>query len=97
MVGESFQLVSVPRRKGKKSAAGAGAREEDIELQASKKPRGGADPAVMALYADFVQCVKTGKKPDADAARAIAASRTCWLAELSASKRAEVKWDDTTA
>jgi predicted dehydrogenase len=97
MVGEQFQIVSAPRKKGKKSGA-SGSREEDIELDAkTRKSRGGADSAVLALYDDFVQCVKTGKKPDADAARAVTASRTCWLAELSATKRAEVKWDDTTA
>jgi hypothetical protein len=45
----------------------------------------------------LVQCVKTGKRPDADAARAIAASRTCWLAEQSAARRAEVKWDEGSA
>lgn len=95
MVGEQFQLVSAPRKR--KNGKGGGSREEDIELEPSKKTRGAGDPAVLALYDDFVKCVKTGKKPDADAARAIAASRTCWLAELSAVKRAEVKWDDTTA
>jgi predicted dehydrogenase len=95
MVGEQFQIVPTPRKKGRRS--GGSGLEEDIELTPSKKPRGGADPAVLALYEDLVKCVKTGKKPDADAARAIAASRTCWLAELSATKRAEVKWDDTTA
>jgi predicted dehydrogenase len=95
MVGEQFQLISAPRKR--KNGRGGGSIEEDIELDASKKPRGGADPAVMALYEDFVKCVKTGKKPDADAARAIAASRTCWLAELSAKRRAEVKWDETAA
>jgi predicted dehydrogenase len=95
MVGESFQLVSAPRKRGEKRASGA--REEDIEVEAQRKPRGGADPAVLALYADFAQCVKSGKKPDADFARAAAASRACWLAELSAQRRAEVKWDEAPA
>ena len=94
--GDTFRLVSTPRKKNTRRASGS--TEEDIELErGSKKPRGAADPAVLELFADFVQCVRTGKKPDADAARAIAASRTCWLAELSAARRAEVKWDDATA
>jgi len=38
--------------------------------------------------------VKTSKKPDAGVDRAVAASRTCWLAELAAERHAEVKWDD---
>jgi predicted dehydrogenase len=93
MAGDTFQLVAAPRRKGKAT----GSREEDIELEAVKRKSNGADAAVLALYDDFVQCIKTGKKPDAGAARAIAASRTCWLAELSATKRSEVKWDEATA
>jgi predicted dehydrogenase len=96
MVGDTFQLVSAPRKKG--TGKSTGSREEEIELDpAARKTRGAADPAVLALYADFIQCVKSGKKPDADAARAVAASRTCWLAELSAARRAEVKWDEPTA
>jgi predicted dehydrogenase len=95
-VGDTFQLVSAPRKRGEKRASGS--REEDVELDPSaRKTRGGGDPAVLALYADFVQCVKTGKKPDANAARALAASRTCWLGERSAERRAEVKWDEATA
>jgi predicted dehydrogenase len=98
--GDNFQLVSSPRKRGKKPTENVevGAREDDIEIEPGvKKKRGAADPAVLMLYADFIKCLKTGKKPDANAARAIAASRTCWLAELSSQKRAEVKWDDATA
>ena len=72
-VGDTFQLVSAPAKKGRDGSAGraSGATEEDVEIDpTTRKARGAADPAVLALYADFVQCVKTGKKPDADAARA---------------------------
>jgi predicted dehydrogenase len=97
MVGDQFQIVSAPRKKGRKSGA-SGSREEDVQMDAkSRKSKGGADAGVLALYDDFVQCVKTGKKPDADAARALASSRMCWLAELSSAKRAEVKWEESMA
>ena len=103
LAGDTFQFVSPPRKRdGKRAAAEAGSRREDIEPdepEAPRKPRGRgeADPAVLALYDDFVRCVRTGKRPDADVARAVAASRTCWLAELSAQRRAEVKWAEATA
>jgi predicted dehydrogenase len=95
-IGDTFQLVSAPRKRGTGRATGS--REEDVEVDAAaRKPRGGADPNVLELYADFMQCVNAGKKPDANAARAVAASRACWLAERSAERRAEVKWDEATA
>ena len=47
----------------------------------------------MVLYHDFLACVKTGKKPDAGIDRAVDASRTCWLAELAAQRKAEMRWE----
>jgi hypothetical protein len=38
--------------------------------------------------------VKAGKKPEATAERAVAASKTGWLAELASRRKSEVKWDD---
>jgi predicted dehydrogenase len=93
LVGDGFQLV--PRRKPGARATSRPGEDVTLDPTAARKERGGADPAVLALFADFAQCVKTGKKPDADAARALSASRTCWLAERAATRRAEVKWDDT--
>ena len=57
------------------------------------KPRS-TDDTTLKLYEDFLECLQTGKKPDASPERAVAASRTCWVAELAAQRKAEVKWDD---
>jgi predicted dehydrogenase len=68
---------------------------EKIEIPpGEKRGKGGADNAVLKLYKDFVECVRTGKKPLADAERAMATSKVCWLAEASAARGQEVKWDD---
>ena len=65
-----------------------------IQEIAPEIPQGhSADRATLALYQDFLACVQTGKKPDASIDRASAASKTCWLAELSAARNSEVKWD----
>jgi predicted dehydrogenase len=64
------------------------------DVRPDPAPGHSADRATLGLYQDFLACLKTGKKPEANAGRAVAASRTCWLAELAAEKRAEVKWDD---
>lgn len=53
-----------------------------------------ADGPTMKLYLDFLECLKTGKKPDAGVDRAVAASRTCWLAELASERKAEVAWSE---
>jgi predicted dehydrogenase len=98
-VGDKFHVVQVKRARGAagKPNESGGSREQDIEVNPKRKAKGGADAAVLELYDDFTKCVKTGKKPDADATRAVAASKTCWLAERSAERRAEVKWDDAMA
>jgi predicted dehydrogenase len=64
------------------------------EVRPDEPPGHSADRATLGLYQDFLACLKTGKKPEANAERAAAASRTCWLAELAAEKRGEVKWED---
>src|SRR5688572_26012788 len=99
LAGDTFQLLSAPRKRGAGGVRRAtGAVEEEIEVEAPpRKQRGAADPAVLAVYADFVECVKSGKRRDAGAARGSAASRACWLAELSAGRRAEVRWEDEGA
>ncbi len=81
---EGLQLIG----HGKKSKA------KMQEVKVDEPAVRGADYATLRLYQDFLECVKTGKKPEATAARATAASRTCWLAELSSERKAEVKWDD---
>jgi predicted dehydrogenase len=68
------------------------ARTEQVAI--TPGPRRSADDATLGLYEDFLACVKTGKKPEASPARAVAASRTCWLAELANTRKAQVKWDD---
>ena len=56
--------------------------------------RRSADNATLRLYEDFLECVKAGKKPEASAGRAVSASKTGWLAEVAAQRKAEVKWGD---
>ncbi|HXE53669.1 MAG TPA: Gfo/Idh/MocA family oxidoreductase [Tepidisphaeraceae bacterium] len=84
-VGNLFRLTRFPKH-------GAKGGNRIQELNGSSPPSHGVDHAVLTLYEDFLTCVKTGKKPDADVNRAVAASRTCWLAEESSDRRAEVKW-----
>ena len=86
-VGETFKLTHFVKNGSKRSS-----RIQNIEL--ADVPGKGIDRAVLELYEDFVACVKTGKKPDASPARALAASRTCWLAELAAERKAAVKWEE---
>ena len=78
-------------RVSNKSKRGS-ARVQEINIE--PRPRRSADDATLALYEDFLACVTSGKKPDAGPERAVAASRTCWLAELAADRKAEVKWTD---
>jgi predicted dehydrogenase len=67
------------------------------ELKPQEPGGHSADRATLALYQDFIECVKTGKKPDANIDRAVASSRTCWLAELASDRRAEVPWNEQLA
>jgi predicted dehydrogenase len=91
MAGDALRLVTF----GKRGATRGGAGNKTQELHAAE-PEGqhSADRSTLGLYQDFLACVKTGKRPEATAERAVAASRTCWLAELAAERRAEVKWED---
>jgi predicted dehydrogenase len=75
------------------STRGTRGRAAAQEIQPKPEPRS-ADNATLRLYEDFLQCVKAGKTPDASADRAVAASRTCWLAELSSQRKAEVPWSE---
>ena len=86
-IGDIFRLTLSP----KKGARGSN-RTQAIEV--TDVPGHGIDRAVLQLYEDFLACVRTGKKPDAGPARAMAASRTCWLAEMASERRAEVKWNE---
>jgi len=87
-VGDIFRVVNYTKRgkTGPKSQA----------IQAEEPHFHSADHATLGLYQDFVECVRTGKKPDANVDRAVAASRTCWLAEMAAQRKAEVQWDELT-
>jgi predicted dehydrogenase len=85
-VGDVFRLT--------RSAKNGGKRIRDITMPPPE--RRVSDPATLGLYVDFLQCLKTGKKPEANVDRAVAASRTCWVAELAAEKKTEVRWEDLT-
>jgi len=89
-VGDAFRVIRRPKP-GEKG----GNRIRKIET--NEPPSHGVDEAVVVLYDDFLNCVQTGKKPDASPARALAASRTCWLAELASDRKAEVKWNEMVA
>lgn len=86
--GEVLRVTNPARRGTQKG----GSRVQEIPPDAPVAHS--ADAATLGLYADFVQCVKTGKQPDAGVERAVAASRTCWLAELAALRKAEVTWEE---
>lgn len=70
-----------------------GARRQEVAVE--DPPRRSNDDSTLALYDDFLACVKTGKKPDAGIDRAIASSRTCWLSEQSAQRSAPVRWAES--
>jgi predicted dehydrogenase len=57
-------------------------------------PARGQETAVLRMYQDFLQCVKTEKKPWMDADKAMASSKTAWLGELSNDQKREVRWDE---
>lgn len=76
-----------------KPGAKGGAKIQEINLDEVREPHS-ADRATLTLYQDFLACVQTGKKPDASIDRALAACRTCWLAELASDRKSEVKWTD---
>ena len=57
-------------------------------------PTRGQETAVLRMYQDFLDCVKTKKKPWMDADKASASSKTAWLGELASDQKREVKWDD---
>ena len=86
-VGELFRLT--------RSAKNGGKRIQEITLD--PPARKSSDIATLGLYIDFLDCLKTGKKPEAHIDRAVAASRTCWVAEMAADKKAEVGWNELGA
>jgi hypothetical protein len=57
-------------------------------------PARGQETAVLRMYQDFLDCVKTKKKPWMDADKASTSSKTAWLGELASEQKREVKWDD---
>ena len=57
-------------------------------------PKKGQETAVLRMYQDFLDCVKNKKQPWMDADKAMASSKTAWLAELSSERKQEVKWHD---
>jgi len=89
-IGDVFRITQRA-----KAGSKGGNRIRKIEL--NEPPSHGVDEAVVVLYDDFLRCVQTGKKPDASPERALAASRTCWLAELASDRKTEVKWDELVA
>jgi predicted dehydrogenase len=89
MIGNSLKLFRFTKR----GAGGAHIRDVN-PTEPNSRP---GDRATLALYQDFVACLKTGKKPEASIDRAIAACRTCWLSELAAERKCEVNWNELTA
>jgi myo-inositol 2-dehydrogenase / D-chiro-inositol 1-dehydrogenase len=88
--GDALRLVNFGRR----GATRGGGGNKTQEVHAPEPEGHSADRATLGLYQDFLACVKGGKRPEASAERAVAASRTCWLAELAAERKAEVKWEE---
>ena len=88
-IGDALRLIRFTKR------GSGGARIRDV--RPADPPGHFADRATLGLYEDFLACIKTGKKPEASVDRAVAASRTCWLAELAAERKCEVTWDELTA
>jgi predicted dehydrogenase len=87
--GQPLRLLRFTKR------GSTGARIQDIT---PTDPQGhSADRATLGLYVDFLDCVKTGKKPEASIDRAVTASKTCWLAVLASDRKAEIRWDDVAA
>ena len=89
--GETLRLI----RFTKSRRGTAGSKIQDI--RPTDLPGHSADRATLGLYQDFVACLKTGKKPEASIDRAVAASRTCWLAEAASDRKAEIGWDESIA
>lgn len=75
------------------TGAKSGAKIQEISLDQGPKPHS-ADHPTLTLYQDFLTCIQTGKKPEASIDRALAACRTCWLAELASDRKTELKWDE---
>ena len=49
------------------------------------------------LYEDFLTELRGGTKAAGNVDRAVAASRTCWLAELSSARKTQVAWNEEVA
>jgi predicted dehydrogenase len=77
--------------KGKKSEPIA--LPEEI-AHGERGPARGQETAVLRMYQDFLECVKTKKKPWMDADKAMASSKTAWLGELASEQKREVRWDE---
>ena len=76
-----------------------GKQQSEIPLAAEirhgeRGPARGQETAVLRMYDDFIECVRSGKKPWMDVDKATASSKTAWLGELSNERRQEVKWDE---
>jgi predicted dehydrogenase len=57
-------------------------------------PRRGHETAVLRMYEDFTDCVKSKKKPWTDADKAMASSKIAWLGELANDQKRQVQWDE---
>jgi predicted dehydrogenase len=78
--GDKVQLVRL---------TGSGARVEEIACDDHVSLL-----ATIEIYREFSACVTQSKQPRGNIERAVAASRTCWLAELSSGSKSEVNWED---
>lgn len=76
-------------------------KSETEEIQTPQEVRHGErgparemETAVTRMYQDFLACVQNETKPWMDTDKAIASSKTAWLAELSSQRKLQVNWTD---
>jgi predicted dehydrogenase len=98
VIGEEGSLHSdgeklILQNKGKRGEGEDVKLPEEVEHD-RRGPDRKVETAVTRMYEDFITCIRSGKKPWADAEKAMAASKIAWLAELSARRKQEVAWQD---
>jgi predicted dehydrogenase len=79
--GDKVQIVRL---------AGAGPRVQEIACDDGHT----SQLAALEMYREFSACVMQAKQPRGNVQRAVTASRTCCLAELSCGSKSEMNWED---
>jgi predicted dehydrogenase len=81
-------VTFAPRRKGKREKVA-------MPDEVGHGERGSVESAVVRMYEDFADCVRTaGKRPWMSADMAMASCRTAWLGERSSKEKRSVRWDE---